>query len=336
MGKPNTRFFRSRDKGEVGLPPTRYSVLSGWGAAAVAILVWGVTFANTRVLLEDFSALEINLIRFGLAWLALWCIAVVGKCGRPRAEVSPLVFLLMGLTGVAAYQFLENCAIYYTNACNVAILVSFGPIVTAVMARLWTKDRSLSLRLVLGSFVAVLGAAFVAFNGVYEFDFHPLGDLMILAAVFCWGVYSLLVDHVNRLGVDPLVAVRKSFGWALLMMLPLAAWGATDAGYVALDGSCSVTLALAANAERFASLSNWANLAFLGVMASAASFVLWNKACERLGVVKTSVGLYLTPIVGVAFAVAFLGERVTAMTLAGGALILVGVAVAIRKVRCSK
>ena len=50
----------------------RFGTLSGWGAAAVAILVWGVTFAHTRILLEDFSALEINLIRFGLAWLVLW------------------------------------------------------------------------------------------------------------------------------------------------------------------------------------------------------------------------------------------------------------------------
>ena len=158
----------------------RFGTLSGWGAAAVAILVWGVTFANTRVLLEDFSALEINLLRFGLAWLALWGVAVVGKCGRRwdarttdgvvnvcgrRWNAAPtecdsagcgwLVFAAMGLTGVAAYQFLENCAIYYTNACNVAILVSFGPIVTAVMARAWTNDRSLSLRLVLGSLVTV-------------------------------------------------------------------------------------------------------------------------------------------------------------------------------------
>jgi drug/metabolite transporter (DMT)-like permease len=276
----------------------RLGALSGWGAAAVAILVWGVTFANTRMLLEDFSALEINILRFGLAWLVLWGSAAIGKCGGRPSDVSlrsavrtsgptecevadcggwrdacpteggevscsRFVFAAMGLTGVAAYQFLENCAIYYTNACNVAILVSFGPIVTAVMARLWTNDRSLSLRLVLGSLVSVLGATLVAFNGVREFDFHPLGDLMILAAVFCWGVYSLLVDHVNRLGIDSLVAVRKSFGWALLMMLPLAAWGATDLGYVALDGSCSVTLSLAANVERFASLANWTNLAFL-------------------------------------------------------------------------
>ena len=40
--------------------------------AAFVILVWGMTFANARALLEDFSALEILVGRFGLAWVALW------------------------------------------------------------------------------------------------------------------------------------------------------------------------------------------------------------------------------------------------------------------------
>lgn len=51
----------------------------GWIAAGVAIAVWGVTFASTRVLLEDFSALEINIVRFGLAWVALACAAKVPR-----------------------------------------------------------------------------------------------------------------------------------------------------------------------------------------------------------------------------------------------------------------
>ena len=49
----------------------------GWIAAGVAIAVWGVTFASTRVLLEEFSALEINIARFALAWVALACAAKV-------------------------------------------------------------------------------------------------------------------------------------------------------------------------------------------------------------------------------------------------------------------
>ena len=43
-------------------------------AAGVVIVVWGVTFASTRVLLEDFSSLEIIVLRFLLAWVALWSI----------------------------------------------------------------------------------------------------------------------------------------------------------------------------------------------------------------------------------------------------------------------
>ena len=49
----------------------------------------------------------------------------------------------MGFTGVFAYQFLENCAIYYTNDSNVAILVSSGPVLTAVLAQVLTANRSL-------------------------------------------------------------------------------------------------------------------------------------------------------------------------------------------------
>ncbi len=299
----------------------------GWIAAGISILVWGVTFASTRVLLEEFSALEINIARFALAWVALACAAKVPRKGGLQAAPWWL-FAAMGFTGVFAYQFLENCAIYYTNASNVAILVSFGPVVTAIMARALTADRSLSPRLIFGSLVAVVGVAFVALNGVVNFQLRPLGDAMALCAMVSWGIYSVLIEKANRLGVEPIVAVRKSFGWALLMMLPLAVWGVTPSGFVALDGLYSVTIDADANLDRFASFWNWVNLGFLGVLASAACFVLWSRACRVIGMVRTTIGLYLTPVVGVAFAALFLKERLTWLSVAGGVLILGGVAIA--------
>ena len=234
----------------------------------------------------------------------------------------------MGFTGVFAYQFLENCAIYYTNAGNVAILVSFGPIVTAVMARVMTDDHSFSFRLLIGSLISMVGVALVAFNGVVNVQFRPLGDIMTLCAMVSWGFYSVLVNQANRLGIDPLRAVRKSFGWALLMMIPLAVWGTTNSGYVVLDGSYSITLDSDINLERFTSFANLANLFFLGFLASAASFVLWIRACRILGVVRTTVSLYLTPVIAIIFAALFLKERLTWSSVVGGILILCGVAVA--------
>ena len=112
------------------------------------------------------------------------------------------------------------------------------------------------------------------------------------------------------------------------MMAPFAAWGMTESGICALDGSFAVILDSGVNAQRFVSLVNWINIGFLGFLASAASFVVWSAACRTIGVVKMTVSLYLTPVVGVIFAAVFLGEKVTGFEIIGGCVILVGVAIA--------
>ena len=296
---------------------------------AVVILVWGVTFVNTRALLGDFSALEILVVRFALAWAALWLVGprqLVKKC-----RGDEWLFAAMGFCGIFCYQFLENCAIYYTNASNVAIFVSFGPIVTAALARMFTKDRSLSVALLIGSMIAIVGVALVSMNGVLNLHLRPIGDFMALGAMVSWGFYSILIDKTNEKGYPPGYVIRKAFGWSLLMMLPLCVWGVTETGYCALDGSFSVTLDWTADVERFSSWLNWLNLGFLGLLASAACFAMWNYACNALGVVRATIGLYLTPIVGVIFAALFLGERLTPMSALGGLVIIIGVAIANRR-----
>ena len=300
-----------------------------YAIAAFVILVWGVTFGSTRSLLLDFSALEILVLRFAVAWLVLVGIGLFDRSAKRRFSFrDELLFATMGLTGVTAYQFLENSAIYYTNASNVAIMVSFGPIVTAAMARVLTSDKTLSVRLVVGSLIAVCGVAMVSMNGLGEFHLRPLGDAMALAAMVSWGLYSVMVGKVNDKGYSPTTVIRKSFFWALVMMLPFVLWGMTEEGFYALDGSFSVTIDAEVNAERFGRALNWVNLGFLGVLASAACFVLWNHACKTLGVVRTTIGLYLTPVVGVVFAVIFLGERLTTASIVGGLVIVAGVVLA--------
>ena len=301
---------------------------SGWFPAAIAIVVWGVTFVSTRMLLADFSALEILVLRFSLAWVALWGIERFRRSANGGGRRDEWVFAAMGFTGIVAYQFLENCAIYYTNASNVAILVSFGPIVTALVARAFARGGQLSARLVVGSLVAVCGVVLISFNGIVEFELRPIGDVMALCAMASWGAYSILLDVANDRGISPFVAIRKAFGWSLVMMVLLAAWGMTESGICTLDGSFAVIFDADVNVQRFASWINWMNIAFLGLLASAASFVLWSAACKTIGVVKTTVLLYLTPIVGVVFAAVFLGEMVTLLEIVGGFVILVGVALA--------
>lgn len=206
---------------------------------AFVILVWGIAFVNTRALLFDFSALEIQLIRFAVAWLVLKGL----ESGRHFAKSGvkdEAIFAAMGFCGVALYQFLENSAIYYTNASNVAMLTSFGPVATALMARCTGRRSECAVGLWIGSALAIAGVALISFNNAVVFELRPLGDLMVFGAILAWSVYSMLVEKTKEF--PPVLVIRKTFGWALAMMVPLAAWGTTEAGYSALDGAFSVTL----------------------------------------------------------------------------------------------
>lgn len=305
-----------------------------WSSCFFAIICWSITFVNTRSLLLDFSALEIMFIRFALAWAALcgWAFLKERRSIRWMGRCE-LLFAAMGFSGVFVYQFLENCAIYYTNASNVAILVSIGPIVTALLARLFLKDKALSLNVIIGSLLAICGAEIVSLNGVFELAVHPLGDLMALGGMLCWGVYSILIVKANKCGLSVMAITRKSFGWAIVMMLPVMVWGATESGFYALDGSFSVCTDFELNVERFSRPLNCVNLCFLGLCASALAFVFWSKACAELGVVKTTMCLYQEPIIAVVFAVLFLGEKVSLISIIGGAVIAFGVYAANRSVR---
>jgi hypothetical protein len=108
---------------------------SAYLAALFAIVTWSVTFANIRALLTDFSSLEILVVRFAMAWAVLWawCLPFGGRGGTPPSRKDELLFVGMGFTGISGYQFLENCAIFYTNASkyfgkvlNVAVTFSYN------------------------------------------------------------------------------------------------------------------------------------------------------------------------------------------------------------------
>lgn len=290
--------------------------------AMATILVWGVTFINTRALLGDFSALEVQVLRFALAYAALWAI-----CPRRLAFAWPTerLFALQGLTGVAVYQLMENCAIHYTNASNVSILVALNPVITAVLARVFCREKRLTPLFFIGFSVAITGVAMVSLSGIREFHFRPLGDLMAVTAMLSWGFYTILVSKSNALAVDPGVVIRRTFFWALVLTFPIVLFGLTPAGATALGGSLKVTLAPSTNAARFTSPLNLVNFGFLGLLASAGCFVWWSRACKAIGAVRCTVGLYLIPAITVVFARIFLGETLTAVSAAGALLTVVGV-----------
>lgn len=283
--------------------------VKGLVSAAATVFIWGVTFVSTRTLLRDFSAFEILFVRFALAYAALWVVAPRRSAARGWRE--ELLFAAMGLTGVAAYQYLENCAIAYTNASNVSILVSACPMGTALLSAFFLREKALSRRFLCGFVLAMAGVTCVCVGGIRTFRFRPIGDLLAVAAMVSWSVYSVLITRTNGRGYDPLLAIRRTFFWALMFQLPFVPFG------------CDFSAAT--NAARFADGGNLAHLGFLGLLASALAFVLWNRTCKALGTVRATCALYFIPVVTTVVAALMLGESMTPLTGLGAVLTILGV-----------
>ncbi len=302
--------------------------------AAASIFIWGITFVSTKYLLKSFSALEILIIRYIIAFTALWILCP--KPFRTKSIRQELLFVFAGLTGVTLYQFLENIAISYTTASNVSIIVSICPIFTAVFSQIFLKEKHLNAKFLAGCVLAVAGVVLVSFNGSLNFSLNPKGDLLALAAGLSWGFYSIFTSLINSgTEVSILQKTRRTFFWAVIFMIPLILAGRfSNGGFVKeISGSTGQTafcFAGAFNGQRFSSWPNWLNLAFLGLGASAFCFAAWNKACIYLGTVRANLGIYMIPIVTIVFAVIVLHEQITPMGLCGTALTIAGLVVCSR------
>jgi len=114
----------------------------------LTVLIWGITFVSTKILLRDFSPVEILFARFLIAYIALWLIRPglfgLGKAERGNKPEWKLewklewkheaYFAAAGALGVTLYFLLENFALNYTLASNTSMIVSTAPMFTALLA----------------------------------------------------------------------------------------------------------------------------------------------------------------------------------------------------------
>ena len=274
-------------------------------SALLTILIWGTTFISTKVLLVDFQPVEILFFRFVMGLLALLVVYPHRMKGTTRKQ--ELTFVVAGLCGVCLYYLLENIALTYTMASNVGVIISVAPFFTAILSHLFLKqDEKLRANFFIGFVVAMAGIALISFNGS-TLQLNPVGDLLALLATFLWACYSILTRKISSFGYNTILTTRRVFFYGILFMIPAL-----------------FLFDFKLNLSRFANMTYLLNILFLGLGASALCFVTWNFAVKLLGAVKTSIYIYLVPVITVAASVLILHEPFTWMTGMGTVLTLAG------------
>ncbi len=280
----------------------------------MTIAIWGVTFVNTKVLLQHgLQPLEIFLLRFIVAYLCIWTISP--RTVWSQSWKDELLFLLLGWVGGSIYFATENTALELSLANNVSFIVCTAPLITMFLAILFIKNVKATVPLVVGSLVALLGVGMVIYNGHFVLQLNPLGDALALAAALSWAIYSLLIKKVSSRYKASFIT-RKVFFYGILTVLPL---------FLVRPWQSSL--------EQFSHPAVWLNLLFLSVVASFLCFLWWNVSVEKLGALRTSNYVYLNPITTIVASALILHEPMTIMAYIGSGLILLGVFVANKKLQ---
>lgn len=281
--------------------------------AAGTVAVWGTTFIATKILLEYFTAVEILLIRFVFGFLALGL--ACPKKLHLRSKWHELYFAGAGLSGVLIYYLLENIALSYSTASNVGVIVACAPMFTAIFWAISTRE-SLKIHFVIGFLLAIGGIAFISFTGGEQVQVNPLGDGLALCAAIAWGIYSVLIRRISEQGYPLIPMTRHIFLYGVIFMIPVVA-----------------KMGFRPPVTAFKRPEVLLMLTFLSFLASAACFVTWNTAVKRLGAVKTSVYIYLSPVITIVCAALVLHERMQARMFIGTALVFFGLVISEGRLR---
>lgn len=280
--------------------------------AFITIFIWGTTYISTKMLLKEFTPTEILFFRFLLAYCAL----LIAKPVRiPYKNLKEeLLFIAAGLCGVSLYFTLQNTSLVYTLASNAGVLISVAPFFTAILSWFLLKSEPLHKSFFIGFAFSIVGIVLISFNGNFILELNPLGDFLAITSAVAWAAYSVLMKKISVLNYPVLLCTRKIFFYGILLLIPILPF---------LDFHWKLA--------RFTSPSNVFHTLFLGLGASALCFVTWNYAVGVLGAVRTSVYIYINPVITVITSALILHERITAVAMAGVVLILAGLSLSERK-----
>ena len=269
--------------------------------------LWGAAFVGVRYVAQFVGPFTGAATRFFIATIAL-AFAMKAWRGLPTLSASQWgALLLLGATGVFAYNALFFVGMKNVEAARGALVIAINPAVVAVCAALFMGE-SFVRRQKIGVFLSFLGGATVVGGGGENWLKPPgVGEWALLGCVCSWIIYSLLgkktlahlpplpvVFLATAIGALPLIIVAfiVETPFTALLQMPPSAWL-----WLFITGVCSTGMG---------NLWYYEGIAVVGA-ARAANFINF------------------VPIFAGLLGIFILAETPSVILLVGGALVICGV-----------
>ena len=266
--------------------------------ALIVPITWGLGFTLAKIGMEQFSALLIMSIRFGIAGLVL-----VWFTKPPWGHMREI--FVVALIGSTIQYGLTYNGLKGIDASTAAILVQLEGPILALMGTVLLKEK-LGLTRALGMGFAFLGVFIIA--GEPRLDGHIDSVILLVAGSTVWAVAQIMISRLKGLSGITILA------WVAIMATPQM----LIASLILEDGQWQAITS--------ASLIDWSIIFYLAFIMTVVGYSVWYHLLSSVDVSQVSPFLMLLPITSIIAGMVLLDEKLTLSMIIGGLMIMTGVA----------
>jgi drug/metabolite transporter (DMT)-like permease len=273
-------------------------------AALVSVVLWAAAFVGIRAAGRSFSPGPLALGRLAIGSVLLGAVVLSRPMIRPtRRELALLV--IAGLLWFGVYQVVLNEAERRVDAGTASMLVLVAPIFIVALAAVFLKERT-TPNLLLGGALAFAGVVVIGL-ATSSRNASVVGVILCIVAALSSAI-GMVAEKPALNRISALQATWICCVVGALFCLPYAPqllreWRVAPTGGIA-----------------------W--LLFLGVFPTSIAFTTWAYALARGSAGRLAATAYLVPPITIVMSWVILGEAPGTIAVLGGAVCLVGVAIA--------
>jgi len=274
------------------------------------IVMWGSSFAALKVSLETIPPLWVMSLRLVIGCLTITTFFLILRKNLPLTLDFWKWSLIIGFLGFSVPFSIISWGTQFIPSSLVAILMGANPIITLILAYFFLADNTLTIRMVLGVFLGLLGIILLIGFGNINADLYKAefiyGQLAVLTGTFSFALASILLKNLPQ---------EHSFERTLGSLICGSIIGLFLA-YFFSNSSLEI---------HEISIKSAVSLTLLGIFSTGIASVIWFKVIALKGPVFLALVNYLIPVWALILGIFLLNERINFIVGFGLIFITIGI-----------
>ena len=267
-----------------------------------AMLLWGLSFAWSKLLLELYSPVIVIFFRLLISVLFLFAYLFLTQKIEKISLGDLKKFAVLSFFLPFLYFLGENYGIQLTTATTASLIIATIPIFIGIIAWVWFKEALTKLNMI-GIFISFIGVGFIVYENGTDIHGSFAGILWLFLAVASAVIYTIFIrDMSQRYNAIYIIAIQNLFG--LIYFVPLLFF---EDKFEFEGGGIVIFYILA-----------------LAILCSSFAYIFYVLAVKHIGMAKTEAFANLIPVIAALYSFFLLNEVFGLYKIIGILLVISG------------